>query len=76
MIVHYRSKWCILCKIMIFKGYKKIQTASMVNFLIISFFMKFKIHGLIKIDPLNNYKLTMSVPIHFDLRAEERLYRV
>ena len=23
MIVHYSSKWCILCKIMIFKGYKK-----------------------------------------------------
>ena len=24
MIVHYPSKWCILCKIMIFKGYKKL----------------------------------------------------
>ena len=58
---------------MIFKGYKKF---TQINFLIISFFMKFKIHGLIKIDPLNNYKLTVSMPIHFDLHAEERLYQV
>ena len=48
----------------------------MVNFLIILFFMKSKIHGLIKIDPLNNYKLIMSVPIHFDLHAEQRMYQV
>ena len=48
----------------------KFDKGSISNFLPIWIFMKFKIHGLIKIDPFHNYKLTMSMPIHFDLNAE------